>query len=109
MKLDNLSIYKINYKDYEGKYLVLFQEFQLQYVREIKYTEDDYYERFVLKSVCTSDPIYIEVFDSEEDAKKFVASKNKKFDYSEEGDSKIEYSYHFVEPPEVPFCQSDLI
>lgn len=95
-ELNNISIYNINYDDFEGQYLIFFTECQLQNV-----TRPSEYDFVIseLRSITTVDPVYVAVCDSEEEAIDYVAKKNTERGqqpYSEECDTKTIYHYQFV-------------
>ncbi|MGN0498650.1 MAG: hypothetical protein ACI4F6_06285 [Acutalibacteraceae bacterium] len=95
-ELNNISISSMNFKNFEGKYLIFFTECQLQNV-----TRPSEYDFVIseLRSITTVDPVYIAVCDSEEEAIDYVAKKNTERGqqpYSEEGDTKTIYHYQFV-------------
>lgn len=93
-ELNNISVYRINFKDFNGKYLIFFTECQLQNVTIPSEYDFDVYE---LRSITTVEPVYIAVCDTEEEAIDYVAKKNAtrgQQPYEEEGDTKTIYNYH---------------
>ncbi|MCQ4021723.1 MULTISPECIES: hypothetical protein [unclassified Ruminococcus] len=98
-ELNNISVYRINFKDFDGKYLIFFTECQLQNV--IISSEYDF-DVCELRSVTTVEPVYIAVCDTEEEAINYVTKKNaEKAEkgqqlYSKEGDTKTIYHYQLV-------------
>lgn len=95
-ELNNISVCRINFKDFDGKYLIFFTECQLQNVTIPSEYDFDVYE---LRSITTVEPVYIAVCDTEEEAIDYVAKKNAekgKQRYSEEGDTKTIYHYQFI-------------
>ncbi len=95
-ELNNISISGMNFKNFEGKYLIFFTECQLQNVTIPSEYDFDVYE---LRSITTVEPVYIAVCDTEEEAIDYVAKKNAargQQPYREEGDTKTIYHYQFV-------------
>lgn len=88
-ELNNISVYNINFKGFEGKYLIFFTESQLQNVTIPSEYDFDVCE---LRSITTVEPVYFAVCDTEEEAIDYIAKKNEvkgQQRYSEEGDTKI--------------------
>lgn len=95
-ELNKISIYNINYDDFEGKYLIFFTECQLQNVTIPSEYDFDVCE---LRSITTVEPVYIAVCDTEEEAIDYIAKKNTargQQPYSEEGDTKTIYHYQSI-------------